>query len=560
MPAAAHPYGASWGALLLVVAFCSVLAPAPAANAYPTAGFTIWTIAGDGDHCPNSFVGCGDGPSATSAQLANPWGMAVDGSGNVYIADSGSRRIRKVTPAGAISTSAGDGGICLDPPPGCGDGGAATSAQFHIPSGLAIDGSDNLYVTDPERHTVRKVTPAGTISTIAGDGSGCAVPTGPCGDGGTATSAQLLRPRGVAVDGSGNVYISEGNKVRKVTPAGAISTIAGDGSDCAAPTGPCGDGPTATSAQLNSHGLGVDGSGNVYVADNINRKIRKVTPAGAISTIAGDGTACATPTGSCGDGPNAVGDPMMGDPAAQLSSPTGIAVDSSANIYITDSLDNKVRKLTPGGTISTIAGNGTACSTSPSCGDGGAGTNAQLWTPFGVAVDGAGQNVFIGDTNNQLVRWLAGPQAGQPGATGSTGPTGATGASGATGATGATGAGGATGATGATGPTGAPGPAGAKGPPGRNAVVRCRVPRPRRGRVRVNCRVTLVAPAGTVRARLSRAGRTYARGRSSGRRRPVNISLRATRRLRPGRYLLTLVVTRGARRTLVREHVEVRRR
>src|SRR5207244_3002017 len=145
------------------------------------------------------------------------------------------------------------------------------------------------YIADTNDNKIRKLTPAGALSTIAGDGGGCADATTSCGDGTPATSAQLNFPTGVAVDGAGNVYIADANdnKIRELTPTGAISTIAGDGNTCASSTTSCGDGTSATSAQL-SHppGVAVDGAGNVYIADTIDKKIRELTPAGAISTIA----------------------------------------------------------------------------------------------------------------------------------------------------------------------------------------------------------------------------------------------------------------------------------
>src|SRR5439155_190425 len=187
--------------------------------------------------------------------------------------------------------------------------------------------------------------------------------------------------------------------------SGSSAAAAGNGGGCADATTSCGDGTPATSAQLNfPTGVAVDGAGNVYIADANDNKIRKLTPSGAISTIAGDGNTCASSTTSCGDGPTAT--------SAQLNFPKGVAVDGAGNVYIADTNDDKIRELTPGGAISTIAGDGTACANSPFCGDGGAGRGAELFGPFGVAVDQAGRNVFIADTSDNLVRWLAAPQAG----------------------------------------------------------------------------------------------------------------------------------------------------
>ncbi|TMM07754.1 MAG: hypothetical protein E6G00_13565 [Actinobacteria bacterium] len=492
------------------------------ASAYPTNPATIWTIAGNGSHCASSTTTCGDGTSATSAQLNEPNGVAVDGAGNVYIADTNDNKIRKLTPAGAISTIAGDGNTCASPSTTtCGDGPTATSAQLSEPTGVALDGAGNVYIADANDHKIRKLTPSGAISTIAGDGNTCASPsTTTCGDGPTATSAQLNQPEGVAVDGAGNVYIADSadNKIRKLTPTGAISTIAGNGSPCASPTTSCGDGATATSAQLNfPTGVALDGAGNVYIADQNDNKIRKLTPAGAISTIAGTGNTCGSPsTTTCGDGATAT--------SAQLSFPSGVAVDGAGNVYIADQSDNKIRELTAGGTIGTLAGDGTACANSPFCGDGEAGRSAELNEPYGVAVDQAGRNVFIADTFDNLVRWLAGPQAGPQGPQGPQA---------------------------GQGPRGAPGP---RGRPGRDARVTCKVKKSKKTKkVKVTCKVKYVSSKALA-AELVRHGRVYARGHV-GRRGVVR--LHATHALHRGRYTL-VVRTRGAHHRTAVARVQIR--
>jgi sugar lactone lactonase YvrE len=419
------------------------------ASAYPTSGFTIWTIAGNGLACGTPTGGCGDSAapgSATTASLNAPSGVAVDGSGNVYISDQSDNKVREVTPAGAISTIAGTGTACSPSTNACGDNagpGSATSAKLNSPGGVAVDVSGNVYIADDNDQRVRKVTPAGAISTIAGNGTSCPTPTSACGDNpapGSATSANLRLPSGVAVDGSGNVYIADqaNQKVREVTPTGAISTIAGNGTPCPTPTGTCGDSATAGSATATAtlnipNGVAADGSGNVYIADQNDHKVREVTPAGAISTIAGSGTACATPTTACGDS-TAPGSA----PGADLNHPNGVAVDGSGNVYIADFSDHKVRRVKPGGAITTIAGNGTQCASRPNCGDGGAATSANLFNPHGVAFDTAG-NVVVADQADQEIRWLAGPQAGPGGPTGLTGPGGPAGPSGPQGPSGATG-------------------------------------------------------------------------------------------------------------------------
>jgi uncharacterized protein (TIGR03437 family) len=329
----------------------------------------ITTVAGTG-----SYSFSGDGGPATSAQLYNPYGVAVDGSGNIYIGDCLNNRVRKVSSSGIITTVAGTGS-----PGFSGDGGPATSAQLYNPYGMVVDGSGNLYIADSSNNRIRKISSTGIISTVAGNGG-----AGYAGDGGPATSAQLYNPLGVAVDGSGNIYIgdSTNNRVRKVSSSGIITTVAGTGS-----AGFSGDSGPATGAQLyNPCGVAVDGSGNLYIVDGSNQRIRKVSSNGIITTVAGTGSA-----GFSGDGGPATG--------AKLSFPSGVAVDGSGNIYIGDSTNNRVRKVSPSGIITTVAGTG-----SPGfSGDGGPATSAQLFWPDGVVVDGSG-NIYIADEGNDRIR------------------------------------------------------------------------------------------------------------------------------------------------------------
>ena len=224
----------------------------------------------------------GDGGLATSAGLYNPSGIAVDASGNIYIADTSNSRIRLVTKStGIITTVAGDGTIEYK-----GDGGLATSAGLYTPNDVAVDASGNIYIADSGNHRVRLVTKStGIITTVAGDGI-----AGYIGDGGLATSASLYSPYGVAVDASGNIYIvdTSNHRVRLVTKnTGIISTVAGDGT-----VGYEGDGGLATSAGLYyPYGIALDASGNIYISDNGNYRIRLVTKStGIITTVAGDGT------------------------------------------------------------------------------------------------------------------------------------------------------------------------------------------------------------------------------------------------------------------------------
>jgi sugar lactone lactonase YvrE len=293
---------------------------------------TITTVAGNGR------AGYGGDGVATSIPLYYPYGVAADGSGNLYIADTLTHRIRKVAAgSGMITTVAGSGGQGLG-----GDGGLATSAQLRYPYGVAVDGSGNLYIADTLNHRIRKVAAgSGTITTVAGN----AIPLynygdggGYGGDGGAATSAQLNQPYGVAVDGSGNLYIADtGNqRIRKVAAdSGTITTVAGNGNP-----GLGGDGGLATSAQLyNPSGVAVDASGNLYIADTSNHRVRKVAAdSGTITTVAGSGG-----QGLGGDGGAAT--------SAQLNQPYGVAVDGAGGVIVADRGNQRIRRLTPQSTI-----------------------------------------------------------------------------------------------------------------------------------------------------------------------------------------------------------------
>ena len=341
---------------------------------------TITTVAGGG----NSL---GDGGPAISALLERPSGIAVDSSGNLYIADTSDYRVRKVS-AGTITTVAGNGTNGFS-----GDGGPATRASLAQPLGVAVDSAGNLYIADSSNsnassNRVRKVA-GGTITTLAGNGN-----SGFSGDGGPASSATLNFPSGVAVDSDGNLYIADtyNNRVRKVS-GGTITTVAGNGNQ-----GFSGDGGPAVSAAL-SHpqAVAVDPTGNLYISDTGNIRVRRVSN-GTITTVAGNGTV----TQSAGNGsPGFNGD---GGPAtdASFGDPTGLATDSAGNFYIADYTDHRIRKVS-NGTITTVAGNGTGGFS----GDGGPATSASLFYPNGIALDSAG-NLYIADGSNLRVRKVSG--------------------------------------------------------------------------------------------------------------------------------------------------------
>ncbi len=331
----------------------------------------ISTVAGIGT---SSGFG-GDGGAATLALLAAPTGVAVDGADNVYIADTGNNRIRRINAATqVINTVAGNGAYGSG-----GDGGAATLAQVTNPFSVAVGSTGHLYITETYSGArVRKVDAVtGLISTVAGTGT-----AGFSGDGGAATAAQLRTPWGVAVDGVGHAYIADtdNNRVRKIDAAAAtISTVAGTGGV---------DGVAIAAQLINPWDVATDSAGNVYIADTSNARIRKVDAAtGLISTVAGNGTG-----GAGGDAGAAT--------TAQLNAPRGVAVDSAGNVYLADTFNNRIRRVDAAtGVINTVAGTGTL----GFGGDGGAATAAQLNGPGGVALDSAG-NIYIADTVNGRIR------------------------------------------------------------------------------------------------------------------------------------------------------------
>ena len=337
---------------------------------------TLIVIPESGEDSPSdttpSFAG--DGGPAVDARLSRPTGVTVDAAGNLYIADSGNHRIRRVDPSGIITTIAGTGEEGFS-----GDSGPATEAQLRCPSRVATDGSGNLYIADRCNARIRKVDPAGIITTVAGTGE-----RGDGGDGGPATEAQLRSPNGVATDGSGNLYIADfGNfRIRRVDSSGIITTIAGTGEQ-----GFSGDGGQAIDAQLgNPIDVTVDAAGNLYIADQSNRRIRRVDSSGTISTVVGNGA-----SGFSGDfGPAT---------EARLRFPSSVAADAAGNLYIADTFNYSIRRVDSSGTISTVAGNRVPGFS----GDSFPAIDAQLEDPIDVTVDAAG-NLYIADQQNHRIR------------------------------------------------------------------------------------------------------------------------------------------------------------
>lgn len=328
----------------------------------------ITTIAGNG-----SFGFSGDGGQAINAEIAAK-GIAADAAGNIFIADAGNSRIRKVSTNGIISTIAGIGVNGFG-----GDGGAATAAIINNPVNVAADAIGNIYIADQDNQRIRKIDNNGIITTIAGNGN-----IGFSGDGGQATAAALNIPIDVATDAAGNIYfIDQANlRIRKIATNGIISSIAGNGG-----MGFSGDGGQATAAQLNSPtGLSIDATGNIYFTDQGNQRVRKINTAGIISTVAGNGT-----PGFSGDGGQAM--------TAQLNAPIDVAVNNAGEIFIADQNNHRIRKVDGNGIITTLTGDGSPAFS----GDGGPATAAEVNNPYGITVDADG-NIFVGDAFNYRVR------------------------------------------------------------------------------------------------------------------------------------------------------------
>ena len=319
-----------------------------------TSDYIVTTFAGDGT--AGYKEGAGD-----AAQFKGPEGLAVDHQGNVIVADKSNNVIRKITPAGVVSTLAGDGTA------GFADG-TGKAAKFSSPWKVAIDNDNNVIVADRDNFKIRKITPAGEVSTIAGSVAGV--------QDGVGSGAKFNQPLDVAVDKLGNIYVADNtaHRIRKVTPTGAVTTLAGGVAGAADGTG--------TAAQFkNPSGLTIDLDGNVIVADRINNKIRKVTPAGVVTTVAGTGVA---------------GEQDGHAAEATFNNPYGVAVDQDGNILVADLSGARLRKITPQGEVSTLAGSGVGFADGLSAG-------AKFNQPTDLDVDADG-NIYIADLSNNRIR------------------------------------------------------------------------------------------------------------------------------------------------------------
>jgi serine/threonine-protein kinase len=301
---------------------------------------------------------------ATSASFSNMMGIAADDHGSLYVADSRNNLIRKISADGMVTTLAGTGVA------GSEDGKGA-SASFFYPQGVAVDKKGNVYVADTHNSLIRKISPEGFVTTLAGQRIYHTIP-------GRDTVVRFDNPAGIAVDESGNVYVADwaNNLIRKIGPDGRVQNIAGNGNRGAK------DGMGPSASFYLPGGIALDSIGNIYISDTYNNLIRKISPSGMVTTLAGK-----TVKGSA-DGRGS---------SASFSHPAGITVDPDGNVYVADVGNNRIRKITPEGNVTTYAGSGLRGS------DNGRDTSASFYRPYGVASDKTG-NIFVADYLNNLIR------------------------------------------------------------------------------------------------------------------------------------------------------------
>ena len=351
-----------WGVLagIIMLSFLAVTVTACGGTKKATA--RVSTLAGQ-----SGPYGSADG-SGAAARFDHPDGIARDAAGNLYVVDAFNSTIRKITPAGEVTTLAGQAGSS-----GSADG-SGSAARFIYPSGIACDAAGNLYVTD-FGNTIRKITLAGAVTTLAGkagprdsaDGSGAA--------------ARFSNPTGIAGDAAGNLYVADtfNSTIRKITPAGKVTTLAGKAGSLGSADG------SGTAARFYyPTGIAGDAAGNLCVADTLNSTIRKITPAGEVTTLAGN---AGSPGSADGSGA-----------AARFNWPLGIAGDAAGNLYVADTFNSTIRKITPAGKVTTLAGQAGSVGSAD-----GSGAAARFSHPEGVACDAAG-NLYVADTGNNIIR------------------------------------------------------------------------------------------------------------------------------------------------------------
>ncbi len=307
--------------------------------------------------------------TGTAASFNYPQGVGVDTAGNVYVADSDNHMIRKIDPGGVVTTLAGSGAEGNT-------NGTGTAASFYFPSGVAADLSGNVYVADTGNNLIREISPGGIVTTLAGSGAEGAV-------NGTGTAASFFMPRGVAVDSAGNVYVGDSgnNMIRKITPGGLVSTLAGSGSYGSS------DGTGTAASFASPQGIALDTAGNIYVADTNDDLIRWITPGGVVSTAAGSAWVAGSNNGT--------------GSAATFDNPTGVAVDGSGDIYVADLSNDLIREIAPGGVVTTLAGT----LDEAGCVNGNAAC-ALFYYPNEVAEDSAG-NLYVVESHNNMIRKIS---------------------------------------------------------------------------------------------------------------------------------------------------------
>jgi streptogramin lyase len=299
-----------------------------------------------------STSGFADG-TGTAAQFNLPIGIVKDAAGNFFVCDRDNHRIRKITPAGVVTTFAGSTVGYVE--------GTGTAAKFNQPYCITIDAAGNLYVGDRINHAIRKITPAGVVSTLAGNGS-------PGSANGTGAAASFNEPLGIAADASGNIFVADyiNGLIRKITPAGVVTTF---------------QNPGATYI----FGIAIDGANNLYTTEYTNQRIVKYTPAGVATVVAGTAGTAGTDDGT--------------GAAARFNFPSGIAVDAAGNLYVADAFNHRMRKITAAGVVTTIAGSSAGNAN-------GTGSAANFNTPLAVCGDFANNAVYISDIINSRIRKL----------------------------------------------------------------------------------------------------------------------------------------------------------